>query len=76
MDFYKTIYSESRVCRPLLDGMIFFFFLTVLEDDVCSLLDRCFIEDEVFEVVSNMNEYKAPILLGSRWLFPNSVGVF
>ena len=38
MDFYKTIYSESRVCRPLLDGMIFFFFFffTVLEDDVCS----------------------------------------
>ena len=24
VDFYKTISLESRVCRPLLDGMIFF----------------------------------------------------
>ena len=77
MDFYKTISLESRVCRPLLDGMIFFlkFFFPILEDDVCSYLERCFTED-VVEVVSNMNGDKASILLDSQWLFSNPVGVF
>jgi len=59
VEFYKDLYSESSICRPLLDGTEF----SVLEDKMSCWMERCFSEDEVFEVVSNMN----PLLYVPPW---------
>ena len=65
VEFYKALYSESSIRRPLLDGTEF----SVLEDKMSCWLERCFSEDEVFEVVSNMNGDKAPSLDGFTMSF-------
>ena len=65
VEFYKALYSESSICRPLLDGMEF----SILEEEMSCKLERCFSEDEVFEAVSNMNGDKAPGLDGFTMSF-------
>ena len=71
MEFYKDLYLESSICRPLLDGRKFY----VLEDKMSYWMERYFSKDEVFEVVSNMNPllYVPPRCgFGSRrrqWIF-------
>ncbi|KAK4567805.1 hypothetical protein RGQ29_003530 [Quercus rubra] len=60
-----ALYSESSIHRPLLDGTEF----SVLEDKMSCWLERCFSEDEVFEVVSNMNGDRAPSLDGFTMSF-------
>ena len=65
VEFYKALYSESSIHRPLLDGTEF----SVLEDKMSCWLERCFSEDEVFEVVSNMNGDRAPSLDGFTMSF-------
>ena len=62
VEFYKALYSESSIRRPLLDGTEF----SVLEDKMSCWLERCFSEDEV---VSNMNRDKAPGLDGFTMSF-------
>ena len=55
VEFYKALYLESSIHRPLLDGMEF----SILEEEMSCWLERCFVEDEVFEAVPNMNGDKA-----------------
>ena len=54
-DFYKGLFSEQGVWQPLLDGLD----LLALEEVDSKCLERCFMEDEVYETVSNMSGDKA-----------------
>ena len=54
--FYRQLYSENEVHRPLLDEIVF---SSISEKDA-NWLDRPFDEDEVFRVVLDFNGDKAP----------------
>ena len=54
--FYRQLYSETEVHRPLLDEVVF---SSISEEDA-NWLDRPFKEDEVFRVVLDFNGDKAP----------------
>ncbi|XP_075658607.1 uncharacterized protein LOC142628380 [Castanea sativa] len=54
--FYRQLYSENEVHRPLLDEVVF----SSISREEANWLDRPFIEDEVFRVVQDFNGDKAP----------------
>ena len=53
--FYRQLYSETEVHRPLLDDVAF----SIIFEEDASWLDRPFDEDEVFGVVHDFNGDKA-----------------
>uniref|UniRef100_A0A2N9EUU7 Reverse transcriptase domain-containing protein n=1 Tax=Fagus sylvatica TaxID=28930 RepID=A0A2N9EUU7_FAGSY len=56
VDFYKGLFSDNEVRRPLLDGVAF----SSIDEADRDMLDRSFTEDEVWGVVRNMAGDKAP----------------
>uniref|UniRef100_A0A2N9HC19 Reverse transcriptase zinc-binding domain-containing protein n=1 Tax=Fagus sylvatica TaxID=28930 RepID=A0A2N9HC19_FAGSY len=56
VSFYKGLFSDDEVRRPLLDGLEF----SSIEETDRIILDRQFTEDEVWGVVRNMSGEKAP----------------
>jgi hypothetical protein len=56
VNFYKGLFSDDEVRRPLLDGVVF----STIDESDRDMLDRAFTEDEVWGVVRNMGGDKAP----------------
>jgi hypothetical protein len=56
VNFYKQLFSDDEVRRPLLDGLVF----SSLDESDRDLLDQPFTEEEVWGVVRNMAGDKAP----------------
>uniref|UniRef100_A0A2N9GTW6 Reverse transcriptase domain-containing protein n=1 Tax=Fagus sylvatica TaxID=28930 RepID=A0A2N9GTW6_FAGSY len=56
VNFYKQLFSDDEVRRPLLDGLVF----SSLDESDRDLLDQPFTEKEVWGVVRNMAGDKAP----------------
>ena len=63
--FYRQLYSETEVHRPLLDDVAF----SRISEEDASWLDRPFDEDEVFGVVHDFNGDKASGLDGFTMAF-------
>ena len=61
-DFYQSLFEESGVPWPLLDGLDF----TSLEAKDVMRLEQQFNEDEITKVIKGFNGDKA---LGPRWVF-------
>ena len=66
--FYRTLYSENEVHRPVLDDVQFG---RISEEDAL-WLDRPLEEDEVFGVVGGFNGDKSPTLDGFSMAFSQS----
>jgi hypothetical protein len=56
VNYYDTLYTEQSLWRPRVDGISF----SSIDADGCLWLERGFEEQEVWEVVREMNEDKAP----------------
>ena len=72
VNFYKALFLESGVCRPLLNRLVF----SALEYDVSYRLERCLWRIRCMRWSPILMGRKLLVLVGSRWLFPNHVGAF
>ena len=55
VNFYKSLFTESGVRRPLLDGLHF----NSLDEEEAAWLERLVDKEEIFNVVMGFNEDKA-----------------